>query len=43
MAVSAITLLVLSRDLAFWSDELDWLTFGDDFAPETLLTPHNSH
>ena len=43
MAVSAVTLFVLSDDLAFWSDELDWLTFGDGFAPETLLTPHNSH
>jgi hypothetical protein len=43
MVASAVTLFVLSDDLAFWSDELDWLTFGDDFAPETLLTPHNSH
>lgn len=43
MAASAVTLFVLSRDLSFWSDELDWLTVGEDFAPETLLTPHNSH
>lgn len=43
MAASAVTILVLGRDLTFWSDELDWLTFADDFAPAHLLTPHNSH
>lgn len=35
--------LHLGRDLTFWSDEFGWLSFGDDFVPETLLTPHNSH
>ena len=43
MAASAVAILVLGRDLTFWSDELDWLTFADDFAPAHLLTPHNSH
>jgi len=43
MAVSAATILILGRDLTFSSDEFDWLIFGDDFAPETLLAPHNSH
>lgn len=43
MAFSAISLLVLSRDLTFWSDELDWLTFTGGFAPDALLTPHNGH
>ena len=43
LVVSAIVLFVLSRDLTFWSDELDWLTFGDGYDPKTLLTPHNSH
>ncbi len=43
MALAAATILWLGRDLTFWSDEFAWLTFGDDFAAETLLTPHNGH
>ncbi len=43
MVVSAALILVLGRDLTFWSDELDWLTFAGDFTPAHLLTPHNSH
>ena len=43
MVVSAALILVLGRDLTFWSDELDWLTFAGDFTPTHLLTPHNSH
>ncbi|HEU4802703.1 MAG TPA: hypothetical protein VFS73_05955 [Solirubrobacterales bacterium] len=43
MAVSAATLLVGGRHLTFWSDELTWLLFADDFTPAHLLTPHNSH
>jgi hypothetical protein len=43
MALSALTLLLLGRNLTFWSDELDWLTFGNDFDPGHLLTPHGSH
>ena len=43
MAASATLLLILGGDLRFWSDELTWLTHGDDFAPGTLLTPYNSH
>lgn len=43
MAISAITLFVFSRDLTFWSDELDWLTIASGYAPETLLAPHNGH
>ena len=43
MALSAATLLVGGRHLTFWSDELTWLVFTDDFTPAHLLTPHNSH
>ena len=43
MALSALTILLLGRHLTFWSDELDWLTFGNDFDPRNLLTPHGSH
>lgn len=43
MVLSATAFLVLGHELTPWSDELDWLTLGDDFTPETLLTPHNSH
>ena len=43
MAIAAATVLYLGRNLAFWNDELGWLVFGDDFAPESLLTPHNGH
>lgn len=43
MALSAATLLFLSRDLYFWSDELDWLTYGSNYEPATLLGPHNGH
>ena len=43
MALSALTILLLGRDLTFWSDELDWLTFGNDFDPGQLLHPHGSH
>ncbi len=43
MALSALTILLLGRHLTFWSDELDWLTFGNDFDPRHLLTPHGSH
>jgi hypothetical protein len=43
MAVSAITILVLARNFTFWSDELDWLTFQDDFGLGGLLEPHGSH
>ena len=43
MALSALTILLLGRHLTFWSDELDWLTFGNDFDPRDLLTPHGSH
>ena len=41
MVASAAAILYLGRDLGFFSDELGWLTAGDDFSPETLLTPHN--
>ncbi len=43
MGLSALTILLLGRHLTFWSDELDWLTFGDDFGARSLLTPHGSH
>ena len=43
MAIAASTVLYLGRDLAFWNDELNWLVFGEDFSPGTLLTPHNGH
>jgi hypothetical protein len=43
MALSALTILLLGRNLTFWSDELDWLTFGGDFGAGSLLTPHGSH
>lgn len=43
MAVSAATILIVNRNLTFWSDELNWLTLADDFAPAHLLRPHNSH
>ena len=43
MALSTVTVLVLGQDHGFYSDELSWLTFGDDLSPRTLLTPHNSH
>ncbi len=43
MAISAATILYANRQLTFWSDELDWLTFRDDFAPAHMLTPHGSH
>jgi hypothetical protein len=41
--VAAATILYLARDLTFFSDELDWLVFGDNLDPRTLLTPHNGH
>lgn len=43
MALSAATIVFLGRSLTFWSDELDWLTGLDGFAPKTLLIPHNGH
>lgn len=43
MTVSAAVILIGGRDLWFWSDELDWLTGFNDFAPRSLLTPHSSH
>ena len=43
MAVSAATILLLGRDLTFWSDEIDWLTIADDFDLRGVLTPHGSH
>ena len=43
MALSALSILLLGRDLTFWSDEIDWLTAADDFGLHGLLTPHGSH
>jgi len=43
MVVSALAILVLGRSLSFWSDELEWLTFQDDFGIRGLVTPHGSH
>lgn len=43
MSIAAVTIAYLGRDLIFFSDELGWLTFGHDFSPSVLLTPHNGH
>lgn len=43
MLLATVSFLVLGRDLTFWSDELDWLTYGDDFVPSTLLAPHGGN
>lgn len=43
MLAASLTILYLGRDLAFYSDELGWLTFGSGFSPEVLLSPHNGH
>jgi hypothetical protein len=43
MVLAAITILVLARNLSFWSDEFEWLTFQNDFGLRGLITPHGSH
>jgi hypothetical protein len=43
MAVATASILYLGRDFTFYSDELSWLTYGSDFAPGTVLAPHNGH
>lgn len=43
MVASAVLILILGRNLSFWSDEFEWLTFQDDFGLRGLMTPHGSH
>ena len=43
MAISAVLVLWLGREFTFWIDELYWLTFDGNLAPDSLLVPHFAH
>lgn len=43
MAAAAVTLLLVTRGLVFFNDEMFWLALSGDYQPDTVLRPHNSH